>query len=187
MRKSQANYFKNIIPRGLCTEFIYLEMEGGKYYRWKNMRKGITKYHFNLPHYRFPPASTEPFDTQENSHIIKPTSQNNILDLKFPTYPATMIQTFRSTCTDFSVEVSHMRKWAMRGATISGNSRHISLQWQQQRWPNQVLAERGQQLGSISRFVQCGRRMSVPRGGWGVLPGNLTLSLVLQHSSEILS
>lgn len=143
MRKSQANYFKNIIPTGLCTEFIYLETEGGKYYRWKNMRKGITKYHCNLPHYRFPPASTEPFDTQENSHIIKPTSQNKTLDLKFPTYPATLIQTFRSTCTDFSVEVSHMRKWALRGATIPGNSRHISLQRQQQRWPDQVLAERG--------------------------------------------
>lgn len=107
------------------------------------MRKGITKYHCNLPHYRFPPASTEPFDTQENSHIIKPTSQNKTLDLKFPTYPATLIQTFRSTCTDFSVEVSHMRKWALRGATIPGNSRHISLQRQQQRWPDQVLAERG--------------------------------------------
>ena len=37
------------------------------------------------------------------------------------------IQTFRSICADFSLEVSHVRKRALCGATISGNSRHISL------------------------------------------------------------
>ena len=41
MRKSQANYLKNIIPRSFCTEFIHLEMEGRKYYRWKNTIKSI--------------------------------------------------------------------------------------------------------------------------------------------------
>lgn len=104
-----------------------------------------------------------------------------ILDLKFPTYSATMMQTLEAPAQDFSLEGSHLENRIQMDPPFLagiGNSRGIGLpQWEHH--PRRAATGQHWCLVGLEKW-QFSEMI------WGILPVSLTWSLVLQPSPKIL-